>query len=248
MGRAEGLFKHILTKRGCVCTVRLSQGLKFYKQPERGSVLKRIRNGMPSIPFQDLGWVSVCSTSTCHCFAMPFVQWHHWDSEQWERTNKHTFPLSFLSLSRSHTSSWEATGMLCCIVGERESPLRFTASPWNAGTSKLRSAKKKWGCWLKGGWYENLKHQNDPQWDVLVVSEKEKGRGSWLMVFFLFYRILKWNLRIFTWISVCFLQADSWPGQLQSNPGFNRAGVQAIHFPIPPARPWTGKGRVLQAE
>lgn len=54
----------------------------------------------------------------CHCFSITFVQWHQWDWE-WEWTNKHTHSLVLTHTYRhTQTHTREATGMLCCIVGE----------------------------------------------------------------------------------------------------------------------------------
>lgn len=44
------------------------------------------------------------------------------------------------------------------------------------------------------------------------------------------------------------LQAGVGPGQLQSDPGLNRAGVQTLHLPVSPARPRTGKGKERQSD
>lgn len=124
--------------------------LKFYNQPERKSFKADVRNILyPSewvVPFKD--WVHlylcVCMCMCfcvfglrCHCFSITFVQWHQWDWE-WEWTNKHTHSL-FLTHTYRHTQTHtrEATGMLCCIVGEGalsgSRPLHGTLERLNSG-------------------------------------------------------------------------------------------------------------------
>lgn len=110
------------------------------------------------------------------------VQWYQRDAGQWERTNKHTLPLSSsFSYWSYHTNTHSGSHRNVVMYCWGAIPLRFTSSPWNAGTSDLRSAKQTWGL-LKGGRVvrkpEALERPPMGRLEVNVcVSERE--RWSW---------------------------------------------------------------------
>lgn len=197
-------FKHFKTS-GCVFKIGRSLGLKFYKQPERGSVLKHIRNRMGSTLLE----LCVCSGSTCHCFAIPFVPWHHWESEQRERTNKHTFPLSFLSYSFTHKHLGSHRNVVLYCWGE--SPLRFTASPWNAGTSEYRSAKKRSGGvdWREGG-KKTLSIRMTPYGTYWLFLRKQKRERQTTDGVFVSHSIFRGDFKILTWDFCLFSLGRFW--------------------------------------
>lgn len=243
--------------------------LKFYNQPEGGSVLKQT-SGTFSAPQNGqhpyeivfiyiLECVCVCLALRAIVFAIAFVQWHQWDLAESGQINIHSHTHQSPSPSRTcalshrgtcacaqhthtHKESHRNVVLYCC----REGALRFTASPWNVGTSELWSASEKLGCMV--GWEgerENLKNYNHPQWDHCVYlcawekreCEAEGSDSCWPLSGFIYPTVVL--IFVGPFLS---LQAGVGPGQLQSHTSFHGTRVQTLHFPIPLARPWTGKG------
>lgn len=153
------------------------------------------------------------------------------------QTNTHSLSPSSIFLFHTHTHRGSHRNFVLYCWGEGESALRFTASPWNAGTSELWSAKKTRGVVKEGRVVRKPQELKRPPMGWLficilcgcgcVLTSLEK-MGSYLPLIYLF---------------LCPLQAGDRPGQLQSNPSLNGGGVQTIHFPVSLSRPRTGKGR-----
>lgn len=170
------------------------------------------------------------------------------------QTNTHSlsFPLSFaLFLTdkhararHKHTNTHKESHRNVVLYCWREGALRFTASPWNVGTSELWSASKKLGVLREG---RGVRKPQELQWPpmgwlclFMCVRRREwEAEGNSLTPVDLFLHLF------YPWLFLVLssLQAGVGPRQLQSNTSLHRARVQALHFPIPPARPWTGKGK-----
>lgn len=106
------------------------------------------------------------------------------------QTNTHSlsFPLSFaLFLTDRHARAWhkhtnthKESHRNVVLYCWREGALRFTASPWNVGTSELWSASKKLGVLREGrGGKKTSRITMTPNGMIvfIYVCEKERVRG-----------------------------------------------------------------------
>lgn len=159
------------------------------------------------------------------------------------RTDKQThipFSPSPLSFSFTHTLGKPQE---CCVVLLRREP--SLVHGFSMERSKSAEPKSRlWGGYdRQEGVEKTLIVKTTPN-GMFVVSEREFERKRWtrsrLMSLLLTSIIVEGDGDGYT----CdfSLQANSGPGQLQSNPGLNGTGIPTVRVPVPPARPRTGKG------